>query len=77
MSRLAQVNSVLEKFWWGMTVVTLILVIVFCITDGFAQWAFYFTVPILAALMALVRRFMRKRLEKSFAEGEQMNQGKK
>jgi len=54
MSSLAKVNSVLEKFWWGMTIVSLILVLVFCFMEGFEAWAFYFVVPVLTALMALM-----------------------
>lgn len=68
MSSLAKVNSVLEKFWWAMTAVTIILVLVFSFMEGFDKWAIYFLVPVLTALMALMRRFMRKKLEKSEAE---------
>ncbi len=71
MSSLAKVNSILEKFWWAMTVVTLIMVIIFCFTDGFSSWVYYFVVPVLTALMALTRRFLRKRLEKSEAVRDQ------
>jgi len=71
MSSLAKVNSVLEKFWWAMTVVTLIMVLIFCLTEGFSSWVYYFAVPILTALMALMRRLLRKRLEKSEAERDQ------
>lgn len=68
MSSLAKMNSILEKFWWGMTVVTFILVLVFCFIEGFETWMYYFLVPVLTAFMALMRRFLRKRLEKSEAE---------
>ncbi len=68
MSSLAKVNSILEKFWWAMTVATFILVLVMAIMRGFHKWAFYFLVPVLTILMALMRRFMRKKLEKSEAE---------
>lgn len=68
MSSLAKVNSILEKFWWAMTVATFILVLVIAIMQGFDKWAFYFLVPVLTILMALMRRFMRKKLEKSEAE---------
>jgi len=68
MSSLAKVNSILEKFWWAMTVATFILVLVMAIMQGFHKWAFYFLVPVLTILMALMRRFMRKKLEKSEAE---------
>jgi type III secretory pathway component EscV len=68
MSSLAKVNSILEKFWWAMTVATFILVLVMAIMQGFDKWAFYLLVPVLTILMALMRRFMRKKLEKSEAE---------
>ncbi len=68
MSSLSKVNRILEIFWWSMTGVTLILVIVLCIVDGFDAWKFFFLVPILTAFLALVRRFMSKRLAKSEAE---------
>lgn len=68
MSSLAKVNSILEKFWWAMTVATFILVLVMAIMQDFDKWAFYFLVPVLTILMALMRRFMRKKLEKSEAE---------
>jgi membrane protein implicated in regulation of membrane protease activity len=68
MSSLAKVNSVLEKFWWAMTAVSLIMVIVFCFMQGWNKWAFYFIIPVVTAVMALMRRMLRKRLEKSEAE---------
>lgn len=68
MSSLAKVNSVLEKFWWAMTAVSLIMVIIFCFMQGWGKWAFYFIIPVVTAVMALMRRFLRKRLEKSEAE---------
>lgn len=73
MSSLAKMNSVLEKFWWAMTVVTFILVLVFCFMEGFETWMYYFLVPVLTAFMALMRRFLRKRLEKSEAERDNRN----
>jgi hypothetical protein len=39
-----------------------------CFTDSFDKWVWYLVVPGLAALMALVRRFMGKKLAKSEAE---------
>ena len=75
MSSLAKVNSILEKFWWAMTVATFILILVMSFMQGFDKWALYFLVPILTLLMALMRRFMRKKLEKSEAIKEE-RQGK-
>lgn len=68
MSSLAKVNRVLEIFWWSMTIATLILVTVLCIIYGWNKWGFYFVVPILTTLMALMRRFTSKKLSKSEAE---------
>ncbi len=64
---LAKMNKMLEKFWWAMAIITLLAVVYFSFTEGFDKWALYFAVPVLAAFMALMRRFMRKKLEKSQA----------
>lgn len=62
---LARLNKILEQFWWAMAIVSFIAVTYFCISEGWSKWAFYFVVPIIAVLMALVRRFMKNKLEKS------------
>jgi len=67
MSSLSKINRVLEIFWWSMTAVTLILVVILSLMYGFDKWGFYFVIPFFTALMALVRRFMSRRLEKSEA----------
>ena len=67
MTNLSRVNKVLEIFWWSMAAVTLILVIIMCVLQGWDKWMWYFIIPFLAALMALVRRFMSNRLAKSEA----------
>jgi len=76
MTSLAKVNSILEKFWWAMTVVTFLMVLIFCFKEGFDNWVYYFIIPVLTAFMALMRRFLRKRLEKSEAERDQNNNKK-
>ncbi|MDG1914458.1 MAG: hypothetical protein P8I55_07690 [Crocinitomix sp.] len=68
MSSLAKVNSILEKFWWAMTAVSFIMVLVLCFMQGWDKWSFYFIIPVVTAVMAIMRRFLRKRLEKSEAE---------
>jgi len=73
MSSLAKINSALEKFWWAMTAISLVLVLIFCFKQGFDTWLIYFLVPVLTALMALMRRFLRKRLEKSEAFRDEQN----
>ena len=62
---LAKMNALLEKLWWGIAIITLLAITYFCISQGFEKWKFYFAVPILAALMALMRRFMKNKLAKS------------
>jgi O-antigen ligase len=62
---LARLNKILEQFWWAMAIVSFIAITYFCISEGWNNWAFYFIVPIIAVLMALVRRFMKNKLEKS------------
>ncbi len=62
---LAKLNSILEKFWWGIAVLTFIMIVYFSIMDGFNNWAFYYLIPALAVVMALLRRFMKNKLEKS------------
>ena len=68
MSSLAKVNSILEKFWWAMTAESFIMVLVLCFMQGWDKWSFYFIIPVVTAVMAIMRRFLRKRLEKSEAE---------
>ena len=62
---LAKMNKILEKFWWLMAIITLVGVIYFSVSQGFDQWKLYYLVPIIAAGMALLRRFMSKKLDKS------------
>ena len=60
---LLKMNKIFEKFWWSMAVIIFIALIYFTITDGFAKWSFYFVIPVLCVAMAMMRRFMIKRLE--------------
>ncbi len=64
---LAKMNRVLEIFWWSMTIVTLVAVVIMCFSEGADKWMFYFLVPVICAILALVRRFMWKKLKKSEA----------
>ena len=68
---LAKLNRTLEIFWWWMAGITLVLVIIFSITDGFNKWAFYYLAPLIAVFAALVRRFAAKKLAKSEAFREE------
>ncbi len=65
MSSLAKVNRMLEIFWWSMTIVVVILVTVLSLMYGWDKWALYYVIAVLTALMALMRRFMARRLAKS------------
>jgi len=56
-------NKIFEKFWWSMAIIIFIALIYFTIVDGFAKWSFYFVIPVLCVGMAMMRRFMIKRLE--------------
>lgn len=71
MTSLAKIHSVLEKFWWAMAIISLPLIIIFIFQDGWNKWWIYLAVPILSVLMALMRRFLRKKLEKSEAIRDQ------
>jgi len=65
-------NKIFEKFWWSMAVIIFIALIYFTITQSFAKWSFYFIIPVLCIAMAMMRRFMIKRLE-----GNQNSKNKK
>ncbi len=62
---LAKLNKILEKFWWTMAVITLLGVAYMAITEGVDKWLFYFLVPFFCVLMALVRRMMSKKLDRT------------
>ncbi|MGV6861987.1 MAG: hypothetical protein ACWA41_09455 [Putridiphycobacter sp.] len=64
-------NRILEKFWWAVAIITLVAVIYFSFVQGFDKWKFYFAVPVLAVIMALVRKFMSKKLDRSKATKNQ------
>ena len=62
---LAKLNKILEKFWWAMAIVTLLGVAYMAVTEGMNKWSFYFLVPFFCVLMALVRRMMSKKLDRT------------
>lgn len=62
---LAKMNKFLEIFWWVMAVLTLVMVIIMCVVEDPDKWKFYFLVPVICVILAIVRRFMWKRLKKS------------
>lgn len=64
---LATVNKRLEIFWWFLAIVTLIMVIIMSFVQGFDKWKWWFFIPVIAALMALLRRWMYNKLKNSEA----------
>jgi hypothetical protein len=56
-------NKIVEKFWWSMAIFIFVALVYLTIVDGFAKWSFYFVIPVLCIAMAMMRRFMIKRLE--------------
>lgn len=65
---LAKMNRLLEKFWWAIAIITLLAVSYFSYLQGLNKWKLYFIVPVLAVFMALMRRFMKNKLDKSQAQ---------
>jgi hypothetical protein len=60
-----KVNRALEIFWLVITILTIGLTIYFYATEGVdSSTNWYFLFPCLAAAMYIVRRSLRKRLEK-------------
>lgn len=62
---LVKLNKILEKFWWGVAIFTFIAVTYFAFEQGFDKWAIYYVAPTLAVVMALMRGFMVKKLDRS------------
>jgi len=62
---LSKLNKILEKFWWAMAIITLIGVAYMAIAEGMDKWSFYFLIPFFCVLMALMRRMMAKKMDRS------------
>lgn len=60
---LLKMNKIFEKFWWSMAVLIFVALVYLAIVDGFVKWSIYFVIPVLCVAMAMMRRFMIKRLE--------------
>lgn len=67
MNSLAKMNRRLEVFWWAITIILVILIVIMAFVEGWDKWAGFFLLPVISAILALVRRFMAKRLQKSEA----------
>ena len=54
----------MEKFWLSIAVLVFVLVSYLCLTVSFERWGIYYIFVVLALFTWLMRRFMRKRMEK-------------
>lgn len=74
---LAKASKIQMYFWFGATGVTLIMVAILYFQDSIESW--YFLVPVICFAVALMRRWLWLRLEKSMAErdGKDKNKAKK
>lgn len=63
---LVKVSKFQMFFWFGVSVITLIMVIILYFQDAIEDW--YFAVPFICLGLALLRRWQYKRLSKSAAE---------
>jgi len=62
---LSKLNKILEKFWWAMAITTLLGVAYMAVTEGMDKWSFYFLIPFFCVLMALMRRMMAKKMDRT------------
>jgi hypothetical protein len=65
---LIKVSKIQMYFWFGVSVITLIMVIILFIQDSVENW--YFGIPFICLGLAFLRRWQYKRLTKSKAEAE-------
>lgn len=57
-------NRIMELFWLSVGTVVLISVTFLGIKEGFSHWAVYYIFGLMALGTFVLRRFMRKRMEK-------------
>lgn len=57
-------NSIMEKFWLFAGIAMLLFITVLGFKEGFDRWYPYYVFPVLAFFAWLMRRVMRKRMEK-------------
>jgi hypothetical protein len=60
-----RVHRIAERFWLGVVLVTTAITIYWWATDGIYEHRFAPVVPLLALLWYVVRRSLRKRLERN------------
>jgi hypothetical protein len=71
---MSKYNKFMEWFWLGVSILIVIVVTFFGFTEGFDRWVFYYFLAALSMSTFLMRRWMRKRMEKHV---EWMEQQKK
>jgi hypothetical protein len=54
----------MENFWLTVAILVFLLVTYKCISDSFERWRMYYVFVLLALFTWLLRRYMRKRMEK-------------
>jgi positive regulator of sigma E activity len=57
-------NRIMELFWLSIGVIITILVTVMCLKENFSSLAVYYAFAFMALGTYLLRRYMRKRMEK-------------
>jgi hypothetical protein len=71
----------MERFWFVASIAILIGVTIMGFREGFDRWVYFYVFAVLAFLVFLVRRWMRRRMEKHMewlaqqAANEQQAQG--
>ncbi|MEX1003558.1 MAG: hypothetical protein WDZ35_15675 [Crocinitomicaceae bacterium] len=65
---LVKVSKIQMYFWFGVTVITLIMVVILYAQDAIETW--YFSMPVICLVLGFLRRWQYKRLSKSKAEKE-------
>lgn len=63
----------MELFWLSIGIIITIMVTVMCLKENFSSWAVYYVFAFMAFGTYLMRRFMRKRMEKhqAFLNGKE------
>jgi len=73
---LVKVSRIQMIFWFAMSGLTLIMVLVLCFVQGWDEWALYLWTPVICAIMALLRMWQWKKLQRSSADRD-AREGKK
>ncbi|WP_107038423.1 hypothetical protein [Brumimicrobium mesophilum] len=57
-------NKIMQFFWLGVGIVTIVAVTYLGFTEGFERWSGYYIFGVFAILLFFVRRIMMKRMVK-------------